>query len=234
MAADGGVAGAVHLQGDEAGYERWLAEHPAGFVFNHFSGSDASFNVIHRSGCRHLWRENDAGRRTIYEKVCSESLESLEAEASRLRGGPDGWRACGACVQVRRHAAPAAPAAPRRTAAAKVRTPGAPRPAVHVFRLWQPEQELASVEIEPLLASWEARDHPAQRRLRAYLDELREWLSPYLADPSPRYVRIDVACPSSQNLSHHYDLENYLTPVAHLGGHPKPAIRGHLKSGHRG
>jgi len=66
--------------------------------------------------------------------------------------------------------------------------------------------------ISPLLASWEKSSHPAQVRLRAYLDDLICKLSP-LSDAVPLFLQLDVDVQDSQRLLRHYDLENYLTPL---------------------
>ena len=75
---------------DERGYSAWLDANPRGFVFNHFGGSVASDNVVHRANCSFLRRDVDAGARTTCEKVCGSTREEVEVAASRLRAVPDG------------------------------------------------------------------------------------------------------------------------------------------------
>ncbi len=86
------------FKGDESGYAVWLSAHPRGYVFNHFGGSIAGYNVLHRANCRWLARAVDEGRRTVVEKVCSEDFARLLEEANRLRGGVKGWKECGTCM----------------------------------------------------------------------------------------------------------------------------------------
>lgn len=86
---------------DEPAYAAWMREHPDGFVFNHFGGSDAAMNVVHLADCRTLRRSADTGARTRVAKICGLRREEVEAEATRLRGGADGWRWCGTCRRTR-------------------------------------------------------------------------------------------------------------------------------------
>ncbi len=66
--------------------------------------------------------------------------------------------------------------------------------------------------ISPLLASWEKSSHPAQVRLRAYLDDLICKLLPVPKD-RPLFLRLEVDVKDPERLLRHYDLENYLTPL---------------------
>lgn len=67
-------------------------------------------------------------------------------------------------------------------------------------------------DIEPLLASWEGKQHPAQLRLRSYLDDLHSKVGKLPSDrPLCLSLRVDVC--DSVKLSRHYDVENYLTPL---------------------
>lgn len=66
--------------------------------------------------------------------------------------------------------------------------------------------------IEPLLASWESKQHTAQIRLRSYLDDLRFKVGELPTDrPLCLDLRVDVR--DLVRLSRHYDVENYLTPL---------------------
>jgi hypothetical protein len=76
--------------------------------------------------------------------------------------------------------------------------------------------------LSPLLASWEKSTHPAQVRLRAYLDELLCKLSP-LPEDGPLFLRLEVDVQDPQRLLRHYDLENYLTPL--FGSRCLPSAR---------
>jgi hypothetical protein len=80
------------------------------------------------------------------------------------------------------------------------------------WRLWQPGPIERQIDgISPLLASWEKTTHPAQIRLRAYLDDIVCKLKP-LSEDGPLYLQLEVDVQNPQRLLRHYDLENYLTP----------------------
>ena len=89
------------FKNDERGYRRWRDQHAAGFVFNHFGGRDAGYNVLHAARCSFLAREKDSGARTTVEKVCGDDQSEVEAAASELRGGASSWRHCGLCLRAR-------------------------------------------------------------------------------------------------------------------------------------
>ena len=89
----------IRFHHDERGYSAWLDEHPRGFVFNRFGGRDPAMNVLHRASCTFLRRDADAGARTVYEKACGETRDEVEAAATELRGGEDGWKHCGVCMR---------------------------------------------------------------------------------------------------------------------------------------
>jgi hypothetical protein len=76
--------------------------------------------------------------------------------------------------------------------------------------------------LSPLLASWEKSSHPAQVRLREYLDDLICKLLP-LPDERPLFLRLDVDVQNPQRLLRHYDLENFLTPL--FGSRYLPSAR---------
>ncbi len=81
------------FQNDEDGYQEWRARNPRGFVFNHFGGREAAYNVIHKATCWHLNRRADDSRRTVVEKIVSNDLGDLMATAERLTSGC--WKRCG-------------------------------------------------------------------------------------------------------------------------------------------
>jgi hypothetical protein len=69
---------------DEAGYENWFEMNPEGFVLNVYEES-ATSDKMHLASCFYLRAASDEGRRTnSYEKVCSNSLEELEIEATKI------------------------------------------------------------------------------------------------------------------------------------------------------
>ncbi len=86
------------FKNDERSYSTWLDANPRGFVFNHFGGRDAAYNVMHRSSCSFLHRDADYGARTQYAKICGAGREEVEREATRLRGA-GGWKHCGTCMR---------------------------------------------------------------------------------------------------------------------------------------
>jgi hypothetical protein len=91
------------------------------------------------------------------------------------------------------------------------------------WQLWQAGQVERQVDgISPLLASWEKSSHPAQVRLRAYLDNLICKLLP-LPDDGPLFLQLDVDVQDPQRLLRHYDLENFLTPL--FGSRCLPSAR---------
>lgn len=96
------------------------------------------------------------------------------------------------------------------------------------WQLWQPGPVERQVDdISPLLASWEKSSHPAQVRLRAYLDDLVRQVTP-LPDDGPLYLRLEVDVRERERLQRHFDLENYLTPL--FGSRCLPAGRFFLVS----
>jgi len=84
-----------------------------------------------------------------------------------------------------------------------------------MFQLWQRGRELASIDTQPLLACWEGKTNPAQIRLQAYLDDVETHLRPHLDHPDSYYLLVQVGLSERLGVLQGYDLENYLTPVAH-------------------
>jgi len=82
-----------------------------------------------------------------------------------------------------------------------------------VWQLWSHGNVLKTVpDIEPLLASRNSKTDPAQIRLQRYLDDLQFAVGTLPSDQQLfLHMQIDVNKP--ERLLHHYDLENYLTPV---------------------
>lgn len=87
----------VNFMNQEQSYKTWLAEHPRGFVFNHFGGNQTGYNLIHAAQCYTLHRAVDEGKRTVIEKICSTDLESLEERVKELRGRSYSY--CKVCVR---------------------------------------------------------------------------------------------------------------------------------------
>jgi len=80
-------------------------------------------------------------------------------------------------------------------------------------QIYRPGETLCRVDgIEPLLASWEHKEHPSQIRLRCYLDDVCSKVGELPTDRALFLeLRVDVRDP--QKLTRHYDVENYLTPL---------------------
>src|SRR5437588_569682 len=81
------------------------------------------------------------------------------------------------------------------------------------WQLWTIGEELRRIGgIHPALDSWMAKSHPDQVRLQAFLDDLVRQLEPLpVGQDLCLHMNIDVSDP--KRLTHHYDLENYLTPL---------------------
>lgn len=81
----------------EEAYSKWLQDHPEGYVFNHFRGSNGDNNILHRAWCKSLHLKHNEGRRTVIEKVCGTDLEKLISCIPTVR--PEGgWRRCTLCA----------------------------------------------------------------------------------------------------------------------------------------
>ncbi|MCA1667046.1 MAG: hypothetical protein LC793_06535 [Thermomicrobia bacterium] len=88
-----------------------------------------------------------------------------------------------------------------------------PRHMVGVWQLWSHGDVLQRVSgIEPLLASWNRKTDPAQIRLQRYLDDLQS-AAGTLPSGQRLFLHMQIDVKKPERLLHHYDLENYLTPV---------------------
>ena len=81
------------------------------------------------------------------------------------------------------------------------------------WQLWDRGEVLKEAAIEPRLASWEAKDHPAQLAQQRYLSNLAAEFGPLVAGRERLFLHMDLDVLLTERLLHHYDLENYLTPV---------------------
>ncbi len=206
---------------DEPRYLQWLAAHPAGFVVNAARPTATPrYLKLHSASCWTIGANASGGGRLTgrqYQKVCSTSRNELEDWASKAVGGE--LSPCGACLASGARPSPVRTARAERIQPAATHTPTGAIPAAPLAgslpKRWQPGNVLASVEgIRPLLASWESAHKPAQVRLKAYLDDLESRLT---MDTLPRkglYLDLVVDVEVAERLSRHYDLENYLTPIA--------------------
>jgi hypothetical protein len=88
----------ITFSNDDVGYENWLEKNRSGYVYNQCGGKEGSktMNKIHRADCRYLFRKQDEGKRTtVFNKICSTSLEELEVYVQQLDG--DTWVYCKSC-----------------------------------------------------------------------------------------------------------------------------------------
>ncbi|MEZ5681486.1 MAG: hypothetical protein R3E14_09345 [Erythrobacter sp.] len=85
---------------DDAGYLRWINDHPDGFVVNIERGERPGYAALHRATCTSISRDREDGAYTErgYKKVVSESLEELRSYARSI-GRADGSssKQCGHC-----------------------------------------------------------------------------------------------------------------------------------------
>ena len=90
---------------DDAGYLRWISEHPNGYVVNTRRWIDPDYLVLHRASCFSINRylnmhENPGGfTEREYRKLCSTSLSELEAHLRRIIREPDPFsNVCSLCA----------------------------------------------------------------------------------------------------------------------------------------
>lgn len=87
------------------------------------------------------------------------------------------------------------------------------------WQLWSAGPIVRIVDrVEPLLASWNARNDPSQIRLQAYLESVVSAIGELPARPTQLFLHMDIDVVVPARLLRHYDLENYLTPVVHRLG----------------
>ena len=92
---------------------------------------------------------------------------------------------------------------------------------VSAWQLWKCGEVLRILpDIEPRVASWNKKTDPEQIRVQSYLDELEAKLTPLPMPVGDLFLHMDIDVQLDARLTHHYDLENYLTPVVYrLGAH---------------
>lgn len=85
---------------DDAGYLRWVSDHPDGFVLNVERGLRPGYTVLHRATCRTIATSRDDGAYTErgYRKVVANDIADLRSFIRKL-GRADGSfsKACGHC-----------------------------------------------------------------------------------------------------------------------------------------
>ncbi len=79
----------------------------------------------------------------------------------------------------------------------------------------RPEGVPFELQVGPRLASWNATLHVDQQNLSAALDHAEGKLAPSLATTTgPVALRLDVGLAGKPGWLHHYDLDNYVFPLA--------------------
>jgi hypothetical protein len=99
------MTSARYFRNDDAGYLRWLRDHPGGFVVNTMRGVSPSYMVLHRATCPSISEypsgsEPGAFTERQYSKACGESVEDLSTWV-RANGRPDGTFTSVACSHCR-------------------------------------------------------------------------------------------------------------------------------------
>ena len=88
---------------DDAGYLRWIGNHPDGFVLNIERGERPDYAVLHRATCSSISRVREDGAYTTrnYKKVVSDELADIRAYTKSI-GRVDGSfsKQCGLCQPV--------------------------------------------------------------------------------------------------------------------------------------
>lgn len=82
---------------DDPGYERWLRDHPSGFVLNCDREPKASYLVLHRASCRTITGTPTRGDNwtTAFQKVCAPTPAALDRWARDGTGSSPS--PCGTC-----------------------------------------------------------------------------------------------------------------------------------------
>lgn len=74
----------------------------------------------------------------------------------------------------------------------------------------RPTGQKMELHVQPALASWDAKDHPSQKRLVRFLDDVVEVVRPVTPKQGPLAVSLSVGLPTGVDLLTHHDLDNYL------------------------
>lgn len=207
----------------EPGYLHWIESHPAGFVANTARPNPrANYLVVHSANCGYISASAAGGGRLTgraYQKVCALTLEELEQWARDTVGGE--LSPCGRCMSAENR-----PARPARHPTRTIVPAATDEPAAELLapgrypQRWEPGEVYAELPLEkPLLASWESKTNPAQIRLQRYLDEIEDAIQDAGLPATGCFIDLHVDVEMPQRLERHYDLENYLTPIAGRLGH---------------
>lgn len=86
----GSTASVVVFRNDEAGYVRWVREHPGGYVVNTTPRFSRNYLKLHRASCIHVSRLQPGYSQWTtgqYIKVCSDSRRALDDWSRSQAGG---------------------------------------------------------------------------------------------------------------------------------------------------
>ena len=72
-------------------FQDWMAAHSKGYVFNHFTGSNPKYNLLHKLPCRAF---TDNSPNTTYQKICCTDRACIERSIHQVRSA-GGWEECG-------------------------------------------------------------------------------------------------------------------------------------------
>lgn len=88
----------TEFRDDEGGYQRWMEEHPEGFVLNTRRRPAPTYMVLHRAGCVHITRHRNPQAFTGmgYMKVCDDEQAELLAWV-KDQGAPGFTKHCALC-----------------------------------------------------------------------------------------------------------------------------------------
>jgi hypothetical protein len=200
-----------HFRHDEAGYLRWLADNPNGYVLNVPCNSSGVL-VLHHAWCH--WIHGDGPTNFTggqYTKLCASTAEQLRTWAAN---DTRRLNSCGTCLSSERATAKSQPASPS-NAILQPSIGEADVPPALSWDLWTQGRILAEVNgIEPQLESWERMTHRSQVQLKAYLDDVVAALGPLPDSEMPLFLHLDVDRRYEAATKRQPDIENYLTPVA--------------------
>ncbi len=223
---------------DEVLYLRWLTANPAGFVVNcHRPKPNRHYLILHSALCWTIGKNAAGGGRltgNYYQKVCSADRASLDQWAEAIGGA---LTPCGTCqgnpsTATRAKPLPAASKAPVKGSGESL-GPATRLPAGTKFRRWRMGEPLVELrDLQPRLASWDAKTNQNQVNLQAYVDDIEQRLATVELPAEGLFVDLTVDIGEPSKLLVLRDLENYLTPlVKRLGRNRFVYARGVKQSG---
>jgi hypothetical protein len=80
----------------------------------------------------------------------------------------------------------------------------------------RPRGDVLLLQVDPVLASWDAKQSASQQRLELFLGHATHMLAPRLARlaDGPIALRMDVGVPDREDWLQHHDLDNFAYPLA--------------------